>query len=183
MTIETRSDPGRKQDMTEARDDIECDRPGDRESIERKLVRALWEWSATPAPDTDAQASAVAAVAGWIEAFLSGVFRESNSPGAQSWWSDGVVKLSLTQRSPTAIEAVGATIWAEHGPDFYLAPFEVEFYFASPNDAECVRIIVHFGKLDHLGKIIRLPYDNTAELVIQSRPKNDSDWALAVEIS
>jgi len=169
--------------LTDSTNAADCDLPGDREPLELPLVRALWRWSAGAQSDPDDVATAVSDVAGWMEGFLCGVFAMSKTPGANSWWSDGVTDLQLSQSSPTSIEAIGATIWAGSGPSFYLAPFECEFYFASPNDPECLRIVVRFGKLDRFGNIVRLPYDSNAGGVIASRPKTNSDWALAVELS
>jgi hypothetical protein len=110
--------------------------------------------------------------------------RESKQ--AHGWWCDGAFELSIRQTTPTSFLIVGAAIWAQSGNSsapFYVAPFELEFHFASPGDLESMRIIVRFGVAEPSGDIRRVPYDAFAARIIQNRPKSNQDWALAIELS
>jgi hypothetical protein len=164
-------------------ENVEADLLYNREPLELPLVRALWCWAATPCDDPVARQSAADEVGRWIDGFIGRCFRFSTSSASDSWWTDGTAKVVLTQSSPVSINAVGATVWAGNFRGFCLAPFECDFYFASPNAPECERIIVRFGKLNKHGEILRIPFDSTPESVIASRPKKDSDWAFAIEIA
>jgi hypothetical protein len=101
----------------------------------------------------------------------------------RSWWTDGVLRVTLTQPTPTWINAIGAAIWAGKGRRFYLAPFECDFHFAAPGDSMCERMIIRFGKQGKNGQIVQLSYESNPDSVIESRPTRDSDWAFAVEFS
>jgi hypothetical protein len=141
-----------------------------RESIDNRLAAALWAWSLD--------------VASLVEWFLCEAFRHSPDGFQREWWSDGIVTLSLTQLSATSFLAVGATIWADSNVDLqYLAPFEIEFFFAAQNDVEFQRTIVRFGSTDREGAIVRLPWDSCAPALIESRPRRNADWAMAIELT
>ena len=155
----------------------------EKEPVEESLVRALLEWSDTRAHDADALSEAHAAVAGWLEAYISRAFRLSASRETRTWWSDGFVKLVLTQCSPTFIQAVGVSYWANDDVShFYLAPFECEFHFAAPRDPQCARIVVRFGALDESGEIARLSIERCGSEIMASRPTENSRWAFAIEM-
>jgi hypothetical protein len=155
-----------------------------RESIDNRLAAALWAWSRDPASATDRQHIASLDVASLVEWFLCEAFRHSPDGFQREWWSDGIVTLSLTQLSATSFLAVGATIWADSNVDLqYLAPFEIEFFFAAQNDVEFQRTIVRFGSTDREGAIVRLPWDSCAPALIESRPRRNADWAMAIELT
>jgi hypothetical protein len=111
------------------------------------------------------------------------VFTCRNSAQSGSWWCDGVCDLAIEVLDRTSFRIVGAAIWAEDEP-YYLAPFEIEFYYPVAQSESPLRTIVRFGVADYLGNIERTPYgDAIAGWMIGERPKRDPDWAFAVELT
>jgi len=124
-----------------------------------------------------------------LESFLCDAFCHSPDGQHWNWWTDGVLCVQLEQLGVATFLAVGATIWADDltltddQSPFFLAPFELEFYFSSPQDVDFERTIVRFGQLQSNGRIIRQPWGDNAMKVIETRPQADSDWAIAIELT
>jgi hypothetical protein len=99
--------------------------------------------------------------------------------------TDGVTDLVLKQLTTVSITAAGAIVWFNVGPGFYVAPIECDFYFESPNDPTCSRIIVRFGERNARGQLVCLPYGKHLDRghVVASRPRSDSGWAIVLEVS
>jgi hypothetical protein len=96
------------------------------------------------------------------------------------------MELTITAISPTAFLVVGAAYWAHLGhplSPFYLAPFELEFYFHAVNDLDAERTIVRFGAMDELGAIKRIPVTAYQPRIVRDRPRINSEWAFAIELT
>jgi hypothetical protein len=160
-----------------------ADEPAAQNQLELHLARALWTWFESPKSDIWNLGAATKECASLIENFLE-VAINLRQPSRGNWWCDGILNLSLRQSRSTTIKAVGATIWAEEQGPFLLAPFECEFFFAMPQATEFERAIVRFGVADHDDDIIRMPYNQRSpEKIVMDRPTDNSDWAIAIEIT
>jgi hypothetical protein len=145
----------------------------------------LWRWQSLPESERTKIAS-TRDFAIEVECNLERALSLKNSSPSARWWCDGVLELSVTQTTPTSFLIVGAAIWAdarEHSSPFYIAPFELEFFFASPHEPEAERCIVRFGVEEPSVDIRRIPYDRMAARVVYNRPKRNQDWAFAIELS
>jgi hypothetical protein len=155
----------------------------DREPLELRLVRSLWNWCDTSPADVLSLQFAIEDVECWLDGFIEGVLRMNESSVAASLCTDGVSNLVLKQLTAVSITAAGAIVWFNVGPGFYGAPFECDFYFESPSDPTCSRIIVRFGERDAHRQLVRLPYCKHLDRahVVASRPRSNDGWAFALE--
>jgi hypothetical protein len=154
--------------------------------LERAIATELWRWSSLSTEDRPEISSPESELAEAIEFYLCDAFQRKNSSPSPGWWCDGVIELSITELGPTNFLIVGAAYWAKTGgksSPFYIAPFELEFYFDSRADLDAKRTIIRFGELDHFGEIRRIPYDANAWRIVKSRPTTDSEWAFAIELT
>jgi hypothetical protein len=115
-----------------------------------------------------------------IEFYLCGVFRLVPVAQSHGWWCDGVIELSIEKLNRTSFLIAGAA-YCENSAAGFLAPFEIEFHFAKRRDPGPARIIVRFGELDHHGSI-RTTQENPT-VIAASRPTQDRDWVIAVELT
>lgn len=155
--------------------------PSDHESLDRRLAAALWAWCDDPASVQDRRDE----IGGLMEWFLCDAFRHSPDGRQRNWWSDGVTLVELERTGDSAFFGAGATIWADSNSHrgFHLAPFEVEFYFASRGDRLPKKVVVRFGELDVAGRIIERPWDTTATKIVANRPTSNDRWAMVIELT
>jgi hypothetical protein len=154
--------------------------------LERRIAAEFWRWLSLPEAERFEVVSDRSALALAIEHYMCGVFRYDKSGRSAGWWCDGAIGLSISQLAPAVFRIVGAAYWAKSGhgsSPFFLAPFELEFYFDATEKLEAERIIVRFGATDEFGEIDRVPYDANPARVIRDRPTENRDWAFAVELS
>lgn len=154
--------------------------------LERRIAAELWRWSSLSETDRSAIRSPQSQLAGAIEFYLCGAFHHENSAPSRFWWCDGADELSIAEISPTAFLIVGAAYWAKSGhgsSPFYLAPFELEFYFHCAGDLDAERAIIRFGSMDELREIECVRYDVNPTGIVQNRPTRNADWAFAIELT
>jgi hypothetical protein len=153
------------------------------DSREAAIARELWRWESLPESGRSAISSARSNLSVEVDCYLRRTFDLKNSAPSRGWSTDGVFELSIIQTATNSFLIVGAAIWMDHSMRFYVAPFELEFYFAAPNELEPKRCIIRFGVEEPSGHIRRVPYDAFAARIVYNRPKRNQDWALAIELS
>jgi hypothetical protein len=153
------------------------------DSREVAIARELWRWRSLPEAERAEITSTRSRLSVDVDCYLARAFSFKNSASSRNWSTDGVLELSISQTAPTSFLIVGAAIWLDHSIEFYVAPFELEFNFAAPNEIEPERCIIRFGVEEPSGNIRRIPYDRMAARVVFKRPKRNQDWAFAIELS
>jgi hypothetical protein len=153
------------------------------EPLEQRIARELWRWQSLPESEQSTITSARSDLSGQIEFYLCHALSLRPTTQTRGWWCDGALELSISQMAPTSFMITGAAIWAQGSSSFYIAPFEMEFYFLSPGELDPERIIVRFGVAEPPENIRRVAYGRFATPIVQRRPTRNQDWALAIEIS
>jgi hypothetical protein len=169
--------------MRETPNDDDPVRPADDDTYESYVAEALWAWSVVPPEHSEAKESAKNRVASGIEGYYRGIFQMRKQRPESKWCTDGFYSCYLAQPAPTLFEVHGTIVLLDiEGPavTYSQAPFAASFEFANPNDRECRRIVLRFGRRNADGTIRRIPYDSTAK---DNIPESDEDWAFAVELS
>jgi hypothetical protein len=152
--------------------------------LEQRMAGLLREWR-LPSTVDDADFDAPEGeLAGLAERLLSDVFQYFATGRASDYWCDGVTVVDVRVIGPDSYKVLGAACWAERpdpaGP-FYLAPVEFEFHGVAGERIE--RTIVRFGALDRFGEIKRHPLDSTPQTLVDRRPQENVDWAVALELT
>ena len=155
-------------------------RPAERPTCESRIAVALWAWSNISPEDVPGKDAARKRFAGVLEHFYGVIFQMRKQRPESKWWTDGVLSCYLVQRCPTLFEAHGSLIWADGDEKYLQAPFAASFEFVNPNNQECERIVLRFGRRNADGTIRRVGYNATAK---DNIPASDEDWAFAVELS
>jgi hypothetical protein len=155
-------------------------------TLEQVIASELWKWQQLSDSERAGIISPKAGLAAAIEGYFCKVFCLKNSSHSSNWWCDGVEGLLISETASTAFVIVGAAYWGEvktHQSQYYLAPFELEFFFKSLGDLDPDKVIVRFGVSDQFGEIKKIPYTGNIALVIRSRPTMNSAWAFAICLS
>jgi hypothetical protein len=93
-------------------------------------------------------------------------------------WCDGIPMLMLEVINRTAFKMTGVG----HFPH-ELSPFELEFHYKNRQDRLTSKIVLRFGISNHAGGLKTFACTMLPERVLASSPRDDSDWAIAVELS
>jgi hypothetical protein len=101
-------------------------------------------------------------------------------PGNLSeWWSDGVEKLVITQTADEAFKLLGVTWISSLGR----APFEIDVELNPADDQYFAKTVFRIGTLDDRGKPRVFGRLIAEESILEKRPRQDRDWAMAVELT
>jgi hypothetical protein len=94
------------------------------------------------------------------------------------WWSDGVEKLVITQIANDTFKLVGVTWIGSLGR----APFEIDVELNPTDDEFFAKTIFRIGSLDASRKPRLFGHQVSGEWLLETRPREDRDWAIAVEL-
>jgi hypothetical protein len=100
-------------------------------------------------------------------------------PNLRRWWSDGVIHLEITQTSRNKFKLLGVT-WIDGSG---IAPFEIDVVMDPRRDDYFSKCQFRIGMLDRNGQPIVSDRVYSAREVLDKRPRNNRDWAMAVELT
>ena len=123
-----------------------------------------------------------------LEFWLSGIMRHLPRTNKHYYvWCDGVELWRIVEASARTVKVAGVAIWARSDSgNEYVSPFEVEFHFSETEIQELIATILRFGHCDPVtNDILMIPYGATQpyDVICDQRPKENTDWAIAVELS
>ncbi|MCA9150889.1 MAG: hypothetical protein KDA92_16370 [Planctomycetales bacterium] len=155
-----------------------------------KLAVALRHWCQDHPDPSESRSIEQKRLAELLGIWLASPLLENPVKWNRGWWPDGIVHLELDKRDNKLVVASGVTIWVDnnarqHAYGDFLAPFEIEFYFASPSSFRFRKTVVRFGIRDGKDGIEKCPYSRIPHVrrqIFEKRPRRNSDWALAIEI-
>jgi hypothetical protein len=146
--------------------------------IETRLVRYLRAWSR----DLNAVVADGRTVMQEICSLLEWYVCEciQYGPGnLREWWSDGVVKLCITQTASEAFKLLVVTWIGSLGR----APFEIDVELNPADNQHFANTVFRIGTLDDHGKPRVFGRRIAEESILEKRPRRDRDWAMAVELT
>jgi hypothetical protein len=97
----------------------------------------------------------------------------------REWWSDGVEKLEITQTAEDSFKLLGVTWVGSLGR----APFEIDVELNPADDHYFAKTIFRMGTLDDYGLPQVFGHRTSGEWLLQTRPRRNRDWAIAVELT
>jgi hypothetical protein len=97
----------------------------------------------------------------------------------RGWWSDGVVHLEIAETIPNHFKLIGVTWIDSHG----MSPFEIDVELNTSNDTYFAKTVFRIGTVGDCGEPV-LASPNLAPIrVLQTRPRYNRDWAMAIELT
>jgi hypothetical protein len=97
----------------------------------------------------------------------------------ESWWSDGVIHLEIHETAPDSFKLLGVT-WIDC---LGTAPFEIDVELNSRDDSHFAKTVFRIGVLNDWGCPKIVDRRLNARSVLESRPRRNCDWAMAVELT
>jgi len=95
------------------------------------------------------------------------------------WWSDGVIHLEIINPSSDQFKLIGVTWIDSHG----ITPFEIDIDLDPADDHCFARTVFRIGKRDGQGRPALCSQDLALSRILEGRPTQDKDWAMAVELA
>lgn len=135
-------------------------------------------WRDTPAVTVDDGRTLLQEICGVLEFYICSCipYGPDNLGG---WWSDGVTHLEITNPEPLRFKLLGVT-WID---SLGIAPFEIDLEL-DPNDEQYfAKTIFRIGTLDNDGHPTVCNRKLAAASVVETRPRYNRDWAMAVELT
>lgn len=157
--------------------------PSDREAafadhqqpkLEMQIAEVLWRWKFAADADRD-QLVRDEKLKSLIEYWFP--FSAIEFTRSHGLWCDGIPHLEIKEIDRTSLGVVGVGCFP-----IKFAPFEIDFYFKNRRDLAPQSIILRFGLLDHQGELRMIGHQNHSQ-TLSLRPRENSDWAVAVELT
>ena len=146
-------------------------------SLETRIAQTLWRWKDAAVPKRD-----TIVVNDKLGLMLEHWFPFGDIPMTRKLgtWCDGISSLEVSSSSRLSFLLAGVGWFPT-----YLAPFEVEFHFPQRFDTTTISIVLRLGFRDRLfaANFHGTPSANDDVTAFASRPRNNRDWALAVELT
>ena len=118
-------------------------------------------------------------IRGLLEGFIGECLSHDPSKRVSGWWSDGVIHLRMEQESDTQFEMLGVTWIGCEGT----APFEIDVVMDPTIDEYFAKCIFRLGMLDRRRCPTLCDSRYGPMQVLNMRPRNNGDWAIAVELT
>ncbi len=141
--------------------------------IETRLVKSLRVWRDDPGSQT---------VKDEIGSLLEWYICECIPYGPTTlggWWSDGVIYLEIAQTAVNAFNLIGVT-WVDCDG---IAPFEIDAELDPIDYHLFAKVTFRIGMLDDLRRPKLIDPRVDALGVLEMRPRQNRDWAMAVELT
>jgi hypothetical protein len=146
--------------------------------VEARLIKYLRLWRDDPHTITANGQTVEQEIADLLEPYIDECL--SYGPNdLRGWFSDGVAYLEVAQVALEIFKLVGVT-WIEYDS---LAPFEFEIQLRPTDDSHFAKTIFRIGQRDKLGRRMLANSGVAARLLVESRPRSNSEWAMAVELT
>ncbi len=144
-------------------------------SLESLIATILWRWKFA-APDERDSVLADSELATIIEFWFP--FSDIEFTRKRGVWCDGVPILEIRPIDRVSFKITGVG----HFPHDF-SPFELEFHFINRRDVIPRSVILRFGLLTPSGDLRLIGYNKHSSHVMNLRPKTNSEWAVAVELT
>ncbi|MCS7471472.1 hypothetical protein NZK35_32900 [Stieleria sp. ICT_E10.1] len=117
-------------------------------------------------------------ICGLLEFYICGCIHYGpNNLGG--WWSDGVIQLEIANPKPDRFKLLGVT-WID---SLGIAPFEIDLELDPNDETYFAKTIFRIGMLDNHGLPTVCSRNLTPSRVLETRPRYNRDWAMAVELT
>jgi len=147
--------------------------------IETRLIKYLRVWRVDPNAVVEDGRSVESALEGVLEWFICQCLEFSPEREVRDWWSDGVIDLRITQTSDESFRLLGVTWIGSEG----IAPFEIEAMLDSYRDDSLAKCVFRIGARDDHGRAVVFDRDMSCQRILDKRPKQNADWATAIELT
>lgn len=143
-------------------------------TIESQISLILWRWKFADLHARD-DLIAESRMAMLIEFWFP--FTEIEYTMRRGTWCDGIPLFHITEIDRTTFQIAGVGYFPHQ-----LAPFELDFHFLHRRDATPQAIILRLGHIlrERDQSCVR---NKHPQLIFDSRPRSNSDWAVAVELT
>jgi len=95
------------------------------------------------------------------------------------WWSDGVIRLEIRQTAPQEFKLLGVTWIGCEG----VTPLEIDVELDPARSDRFAKTIFRIGALDEEGRPKVFGRRLDAGGLVEKRPRQNADWAMAVELT
>lgn len=144
-------------------------------SLETQIATVLWRWKFAEHVERDFILSD-SKFGSMLEFWFP--FSEIEFTRKRGIWCDGVPLLEIKELNRVSFLIAGVGYFPH---DF--TPFELEFHFNSRRELRSDSIILRFGLLDHNGDLRLIGHHKHPSHIMTLRPKTNSEWAVAVELT
>jgi hypothetical protein len=138
----------------------------------------LCDWRFDPDATLDSGRTLFQEICGLLEFYICGCipYGPKNLGG---WWSDGVIHLEIDEPDPGRFKLLGVT-WID---SLGISPFEIDLE-VDPNDGVYfAKTVFRIGMLDSSGRPSVCNRNLAPTRLIETRPRYNRDWAMAVELT
>ncbi len=145
--------------------------------VETRLLRCLRDWRVDPDATLDCGRTLLEEIFDLLELYICGCISYGpNNLGG--WWSDGVIHLEISEQVPDHFKLIGVTWIDSHG----ISPFEIDVELDQNDDQYFAKTVFRIGALDSYGRPTVCNRNLSPSRVLESRPRYNRDWAMAVEL-
>ena len=150
----------------------------DRPLIETRLLRCLCDWRVDPDTKLDCGRTRLEEICGLLEFYICGCIAYGPKH-LGGWWSDGVIHLEISEPAPDHFKLLGVT-WID---SLGISPFEIDLELNPHDDTYFAKTVFRIGTLDSYGRPAVCNRALAATRVLETRPRYNRDWAMAVELT
>ena len=146
----------------------------DDNSIEPKIAAFLWRWSTADAAGRNSIATSPD-LGSLLEYWFP--FSDIEFTRKRNIWCDGILLVEITELNFRSFCIAGVGYFPQ-----VLELFEIEFHFENQRDPVPRSCVLRFGLPDGQGELQPLGHKHPG-YIIGLRPKTNSEWAVAVELT
>jgi len=146
--------------------------------IETRLLKCLRTWQIRPDSDPETMPMLDQEIRRLLEFYICDCLGYGPKDLC-GWWSDGVIHLEITSPSSDQFKLIGVTWIDSHG----ITPFEIDIDLDPADDHCFARTVFRIGKRDGQGRPDLCSHDLALSRILEGRPTQDKDWAMAVELA
>ena len=150
----------------------------ERPLIETRLLHRLRDWRVDPDATLDCGRTLLEEICGLLEFYICGCiwYGPKNLGG---WWSDGVIHLEVSEPALDHFKLLGVT-WID---SLGISPFEIDLELNPNDDTYFAKTVFRIGTLDSYGRPSVCDRNLVPMRVLETRPRYNRDWAMAVELT
>ena len=159
---------------------INSDHPvrDERPLIETRLLRCLRDWRIEPDTKLDCGHTLFEKICSLLEFYICGCI-QYGPKSLCGWWSDGIIHLEISETEQDHFKLLGVT-WVD---SLGISPFEIDVELAQNDDTYFAKTVFRIGTLDSYGRPTVCNRNLAPTRVLETRPRYNRDWAMAVELT
>jgi hypothetical protein len=159
--------------------DNDSPNPENKLPIETRLVKCLRVWCEKHDAIISGNRTVHQEISALLEWYICECIAYSPDKRMGGWWSDGVIILQIEQTGDNAFNLLGVTYIGCQG----IAPFDIDVVLASDSDNYFAKCLFRIGALDPEGRPMICDSRRAAARILEMRPRETRDWAMAVELT